>query len=148
MINNVNNFAAAKVKSPQTPVTGQQYNYLIDLLSHAIKILSITSAGGVSVGATGLLELGNELEALQALSDAAGFVKKSGDAAYAIDATDYQPQDDTLTSLAALTTTAANDFIVSDGADSWAVMSSADVKTLLGVGSGGSSAWGSNYGHS
>ena len=102
MINNVNNFAAAKVKSPQTPVTGQQYNYLIDLLSHAIKILSITSAGGISVGSTGLLELGNELEALQVLSDAAGFVKKSGDGAYAIDATEYEPHDDDLTAIAAI----------------------------------------------
>lgn len=102
MLNNVNNFAAAKVASPQSPVLGQQYNYLIDMLSRAIKVLSITSAGGISVGTTGLIELGNELEALQALSDAAGFVKKTGDGAYAIDASSYQPLNNELTALSEL----------------------------------------------
>jgi len=119
VINNVNNFAAAKVKSPQTPVTGQQYNYLIDLLSHAIKILSITSAGGISVGSTGLLELGNELEALQVLSDAAGFVKKSGDGAYAIDATEYEPHDDDLTAIAAIAGT--DGYLKKTAENTWAL---------------------------
>ena len=49
--------------------------------------------------------LGNELTALQSLADTAGFLKKTGNGAYSIDAATYQPLDGDLTAIAALTTT-------------------------------------------
>lgn len=85
MQNNVNTFNAAKMNGAKDQLFQQRYNYLIDILSQQIKILNASINGGLTITNAGILTLGNELEALQALSDAAGFVKKSGDGAYAIE---------------------------------------------------------------
>jgi hypothetical protein len=119
MINSRNNFTAAKVATGETVVKGLQYNYLIDMINQLVKILSISSTGGLTISSAGLLTLGNELEALQVLSDAAGFVKKSGDATYAIDATEYQPHGNELDALQALED--SEGFVVKDGDGAYSI---------------------------
>ncbi len=106
MQNNVNTFNAAKMNGAKDQLFQQRYNYLIDILSQQIKILNASINGGLTITNAGILTLGNELEALQALSDAAGFVTKTGDGTYAIDASDYQPLNNELTALSNLADTA------------------------------------------
>jgi hypothetical protein len=90
------------------------HNTLIDILQRQIKILELSIANGITVDSIGTGSLGlasgttagalsatdwgafngkqahsNELDALSALIDTAGFVKKTGDGAYSIDTNIY-----------------------------------------------------------
>lgn len=71
--------------------------------------------------------VGNELTALQALADTAGFVKKTGDGAYAIDTAAYQPAGNELTALQALADTAG--FIKKTGDGGYSIDTSSYLTT-------------------
>ena len=118
MPNNVNNFSAAKVQSDVTQVTGRYYNYLIDILSQQIRVLSIAYGTGL-VSTGGVLSVGNELTALQALADTAGFLKKVSDGVYSIDTSSYQPLNNELSALSALDDTAG--FVKKTGDGAYAI---------------------------
>jgi len=91
----------------------ERYNYLIDVLSIQIKMINAALSNGLSID-NGVLTLGvasatasgalsstdwgtfngkqdhsNELDALAALADTVGFVKKTGDGTYSIDINVY-----------------------------------------------------------
>jgi len=114
MQNNVNTFNAAKMSGATDRMFERQYNNLIDILQRQIKILQADIANGITVDNTGKVLLGlasattsgaissadwstfnnkqdqsNELDALSILADTAGFLKKTGDAAYSIDTNTY-----------------------------------------------------------
>ena len=116
MLRNVNNFAAAKVASDATLVTGLKYNYLIDLLSKTIKILNADLITGLVISPDGTISVDTSL---------------------------YQPRDTALDEIAAAYAPSLGYFLVSDGADSWTVLSTTNVKSLLGISSGsnGESNW-------
>jgi hypothetical protein len=127
-----NSFNSAKMSGAQDKNFQKIYNYLIDLLSAKIQILTVALINGLTV-TNGVITLGNELIALQDLVDTAGFIKKTGDGTYAIDATNFQPLDGTLTSISAINATVSNNFIVSNGADSWTNKTLAETKSILGI---------------
>jgi len=127
VINNINTFNAAKMKGMILRITNsgkeittavfndtiksllaeiqvleKNHNYLIDILQQQIKILSATIGSGLEVSSDGSLTVGNELEALQALADTAGFLKKVSDGVYSLDASSYQPLNNELSALSAL----------------------------------------------
>jgi hypothetical protein len=114
MQNNVNTFNSAKMTGAQDPRFQRKYNALIDLLSKQLKVLSVPEGNGITINPDGSLTIGlastattglltdtdwntfngkqdqsNELDALSALADTAGFVKKTGDGAYSIDTSVY-----------------------------------------------------------
>jgi hypothetical protein len=99
----------------------KNHNYLIDILSKQIKILEAEVANGITVTTVGKVTLGlasattagaispadwivfdgkqdhsTELDAFSALADTAGFVKKTGDSAYAIDTNTYMTAGDSI----------------------------------------------------
>lgn len=114
MLNNVNTFNSAKMTGAKDLEFQRKYNALIDLLSKQLKVLSVSAINGMVTDASGSASLGlasstsagalsaadwgtfngkqdqsNELDALSALADTAGFVKKTGDGAYSIDTSVY-----------------------------------------------------------
>lgn len=70
---------------------------------------------------------GNELSALQALADTAGFLKKTGDGAYSIDTATYQASGNELTALQALADTAG--FLKKTGDGAYSIDTSTYVTT-------------------
>jgi hypothetical protein len=95
-------FNAAKMIGADDKVFERKYNYLVDLVCQNIRILNAVVGEGLALSGKGVLSLGNELSALQLLADTAGFLKKTGDGAYAIDITEYQPRGNELDALQAL----------------------------------------------
>lgn len=108
-----NTFNAAKANTTSLQNLVNQHNLLIDILSEQLKILNATIANGLTVtdgilsitvassSTSGLLSSthwntfnnkqnhNDELDALSALADNVGFVKKTGDATYEIDTSNY-----------------------------------------------------------
>jgi hypothetical protein len=127
----MNHFNAHKMSGAQDKKMEMTYNNLVDLLNRVIRkiIIDTTDANGLTLNndgetlsisladtdTTGALSYtdwntfnnkqnhSNELDALSSLADTAGFIKKTGDATYSIDTTNYQPLDDDLSAIAALT---------------------------------------------
>lgn len=114
MLNNINTFNTAKMNGAKDLEFQRKYNRLIDLLSQQIKVLAVSLENGLSINESGSISIGtasatssgalsatdwgtfngkqdhsNELDALSALADTAGFVKKTGDGAYSIDINTY-----------------------------------------------------------
>jgi len=153
MLNNISSFnqalgLLAKVKDPATK---QAINYLLTIMQTQIKILNADVANGITITPTGDVALGlasatdsgalsntdwttfngkqdhsNELDAIAALSDAPGLMKKTGDGTYSM-----------------LEGTAENDFIVAGADFSWTVKSFATMQALItaGISSGAESNW-------
>lgn len=92
----------------------KQHNRLIDILQKQIKVLELNEGSGLSIDPTGKVYLGlasedtdgaltaedwnifngkqehsNELDALSALEDTIGFIRKTGDGIYEIDTSEY-----------------------------------------------------------
>jgi hypothetical protein len=115
MQNNRNTFnAALMLGSNDLPTLIRQYNNLISIMQTQFKMLQAEIANGITVDSSGTLQMGlasstssgalsasdwgtfnnkqdksNELDALSALADTAGFLKKTGDATYTIDTSSY-----------------------------------------------------------
>jgi hypothetical protein len=96
MRDGINSFNAALINGAKDPIVQKQVNYLIGLLNTQIKILNAAIGSGLSISSSGVLSLGNELQALQALTDTAGLVKKTGDAAYSIDTNTYATENNAI----------------------------------------------------
>jgi hypothetical protein len=116
MINNVNSFNAAKVYGTIDSKMQSAHNMLIDLLQKQIKLLNADSVTGLLVNSDGVVYVDQSL---------------------------YQPRDTTLSEIAAAYSPGLGYFLVSDGEDSWTILSTTNVKSLLGIstGSNGESNW-------
>jgi frataxin-like iron-binding protein CyaY len=110
-----NTFNAAKMLGAKDERFQRAYNYLIDLINKQLEILTADTDTGLTIT----------------------------DGVVSIDLSQFQPRDTTLTEIAAAAAPSLGYFLVSDGEDSWTVLSTTNVKSLLGVstGSNGESNW-------